>query len=361
MHFLRYLLVILFVPLFSNSQKTYKVRTVAFYNVENLFDIVNDSLVFDNGRTPEGRYQWTQEKYERKIKHISSVISKIGSETTGTSPDIIGLCEVENRGVLEDLIHHANLTNKDYGIVHFDSPDMRGIDVALLFKKSAYLPTSFKSHRLLLFDAMGDRIYTRDQLVVGGIMDDEAFYFIVNHWPSRRGGAVKSKPNRIKAALLNKRIIDSIQQLDFNAKIIAMGDFNDDPRDDSLKRILKTSDHVTSQDTLELYNPMEKLYKKGLGSLAYRDKWNLFDQFFMTANLVSQNKETYSYWKAGIYSPAYLKTKKGRFKGYPFRSFSGTNYTGGYSDHFPVYLHLIKAFSDFSPEDDSHTRGNDMN
>lgn len=336
------LIVLTCISFTAHSQKNYTVRTIAFYNVENLFDTTNDSLTFDDDRTPNGSYNWTQDKYEKKIENISKVLSKIGEGTSKTSPDIIGLCEIEKRSVIEDLIHHPNLLDKDYGVVHFDSPDRRGIDVALLFKKTAYLPTSFKSHRLLLFDDMSQRIYTRDQLVVGGILDNEEFYFIVNHWPSRRGGATKSKPNRIKAALLNKRIIDSIQGLNWNAKIISMGDFNDDPRDDSLKKILSTTGKENQLDSLGLFNPMEKLFKKGYGSLAYRDKWNLFDQFFMTSNLINESKQEHSFWKSGIYSPPYMKTIKGKFKGYPLRTYSGTNYLGGYSDHFPVYLFLLK-------------------
>lgn len=342
MKFLTYFLVLLTFPIFAQSSKKYMLRTVAFYNVENLFDTVNDSLVFDDERTPNGSYHWTTTRYLKKIDRISEVISKIGKDIAKTSPDIIGLCELENRGVIKDLIQHPNLKHIEYGIVHFDSPDERGIDVALLYKKNSYLPTSFNSHRLLLFDDMGERNYTRDQLVVGGMLDDEEFYFLVNHWPSRRGGSARSRPNRIRAALLNKRIIDSIQRWNVDAKIISMGDFNDDPRDDSFKRILKTIGKIKNLDSLALFNPMEKLYKKGVGSLAYRDKWNLFDQFFMTKNLVDKAKKDFTFWKAGVYAPSYLKTQEGRFKGYPLRTYSGGSYTGGYSDHFPVYLFLIK-------------------
>lgn len=340
MPFLTYLFV--FVFFVGQAQKVFSVRSIAFYNVENLFDTKNDSLIFDDERTPDGKYHWTNLRYERKIEHISKVLSKIGSDVTKTSPDIIGLCEVENLAVIKDVIHHKNLNDKGYGIVHFDSPDRRGIDVALLFKKSAFLPSSFKSHRLLLFDDLGERIYTRDQLVVGGILDNEAFYFIVNHWPSRRGGVIKSQPNRVRAALLNKRIIDSIQKLNPEAKIISMGDLNDDPRDDSLKKVLKTKEKINQLDSTSLFNPMEKLYKKGFGTLAYRDKWNLFDQFFMTPNLIAEEKSSFSFWKVGIYAPSYLKTLEGKYKGYPLRTYSGGSYTGGYSDHFPVYLFLIK-------------------
>lgn len=336
------LLVLISTSLHGQKSNTFTLRTIAFYNVENLFDTKNDSLIFDDDRTPEGSYHWTQERYKIKIDHISNVLSKIGKETSKTSPDVIGLCEVENRHVVEDLAHHPNLVDKDYGIIHFDSPDARGIDVALLFKKESYLPTSFKSHRLLLFDELGERVYTRDQLVVGGLLDQEEVYFIVNHWPSRRGGEAISGPKRVRAALLNKRIIDSIQKLNREAKIISMDDLNDDPTDNSLKKILKTKGKSQQLDSIDLYNPMEKLYRKGIGSLAYRDKWNLFDQFFMTSNLIDTNKTKLSFWKADIYAPAFIRTQKGKYKGYPLRTYSGGSYTGGYSDHFPSYIFLIK-------------------
>ncbi len=336
------LLVLISTSLYGQKSKAYTLRTIAFYNCENLFDTVNDSLTFDDDRTPEGRYNWTEERYLKKVENLSKVISKIGYETSKTSPDIIGLCEVENLAVLENLVQHPNLRAKDYGIIHFDSPDERGIDVALLYKKASFIPSSFISHRLLLFDDMGEREYTRDQLVVGGTMDQEEVYFIVNHWPSRRGGAAKSQPFRVRAALLNKRIIDSIQKLDLDAKIIAMGDLNDDPIDDSLKKILKTKVKKDQLDSLSLYNPMEAMFKKGVGSLAYRDKWNLFDQIFFTSNLVTEDRTRLTFWKAGIFAPEFIRTDKGRFKGYPWRTYSGGTYTAGYSDHFPAYLFLLK-------------------
>ena len=342
MKFLTYASLLLPFCLWGQNEASYKIRTVAFYNVENLFDTTNDTLIFDDDRTPEGAYHWTQNRYEAKIKNISWVIAQLGKEKSGTSPDILGLCEVENKKVLEDLVNHPHLQEKDYGIVHFDSPDARGIDVALLYKKSAFIPTSFNSHRLLLFNEMGERDYTRDQLVVEGMMDGEVIHFIVNHWPSRRGGTTKSQPKRIRAALLNKRIMDSIRQMRPDAKIIAMGDLNDDPRDHSLKRILKTKGDSFKLDSLSLFNPMEKMYKKGMGSLAYRDQWNLFDQFFMTPNLVGESRQEFSFWQAGIFAPAFIKTQNGKYKGYPKRTYSGKNYTGGYSDHFPVYLFLVK-------------------
>jgi len=336
----------------AQTAKQYKIRTIAFYNVENLFDIENDTLIFDDDRTPEGKDNWTLERYTKKLDNISKVLSEIGSENSGNSPDIIGICEVENLTVIEDLIGHPNLQDKGYQIVHYDSPDERGIDVALLFKEDAFLPTSFASHRLLLIDDDDQRNYTRDQLVVGGLLDNEQLYFLVNHWPSRSGGEARSRPNRMAAAKLNKRIIDSIQRLDAYAKIIGMGDFNDDPNNDSFKKILKTkavrNPKKGEQNQFEqgnLLNPMEKLYKKGVGSLAYRDKWNLFDQIYFTANLVQSKKGDYRFWKSGVFNAPYLVTKKGQYKGYPFRTYAGGSYAGGYSDHFPVFLYLIKEAS----------------
>ncbi|MDP5231190.1 MAG: endonuclease/exonuclease/phosphatase family protein [Cellulophaga sp.] len=322
---------------------SYQIRTIAFYNVENLFDIANDTLTFDDDRTPEGKDNWTLDRYEKKIEHISRVLSEIGNDITNTSPDIIGLCEVENNAVIEDLIAHKNLQDKNYGIVHFDSPDERGIDVALLYKKAAFVPNSYKSHRLLLFNEDGFRDYSRDQLVVGGFLDNEQFYFIVNHWPSRSGGEARSKPNRMAAAELNKRIIDSIVRFDANAKIISMGDLNDDPTSDSLKKVLRTKGKSNNLEPNDLFNPMERLFKKGVGSLAYRDKWNLFDQLFFTANLVSKPKDSYSFWKAAVFTPSYLLDPSGRYKGYPLRTYAGGSYVGGYSDHFPVYMYLVKS------------------
>lgn len=328
----------------AQQNTSYRVRTIAFYNVENLFDTVNDSLVFDDDRTPDGKDKWTAKRYQDKIKNISGVLSEIGATVTATSPEIIGLCEVENKQVVEDLIAHSHLEKKGYGIVHFDSPDERGIDVALLYKKAAFIPISFKSHRLLLTNEDNFRNYTRDQLVVGGLLDGEHMYFIVNHWPSRSGGEARSKPNRIAAAKLNRHIIDSVQNLDYNSRIISMGDFNDDPTNDSFKKVLRTTGKKKALTPKTLFNAMESMHRKGMGSLAYRDRWNLFDQIFMTSNFLEGTGETYRFWKAGIFNPSYLVTAKGRYKGYPFRTYAGGSYAGGYSDHFPVYLYLIRPF-----------------
>ncbi|UGU14201.1 endonuclease/exonuclease/phosphatase family protein [Sinomicrobium kalidii] len=329
------------LPAPVKAQKKYTVKTVAFYNTENLFDTISNSPA-DEERTPSGNYKWTSERYMDKIAKLSRVISEIGADVTGTAPDIVGLAEVENGMVLRDLIRNKALRNYDYGIVHVNSPDHRGIDVAMLYRKKTFTPIHFKNIPLKIEDEEGNRRYTRDQLLVTGILDGEPLHIIVNHWPSRYGGENKSKPNRMAAAQLNKKIIDSLLLSDPQAKIISMGDLNDDPSDPSLKKILKTKSGKTKLKTGELYNPMEALSREGFGTLAHRDRWHLFDQIFFTAELLKENKSSYRYWKTGIFNKRYLITASGPYRGYPLRSYSRGQYSGGYSDHFPVYIYLVK-------------------
>ncbi|SRX73201.1 endonuclease/exonuclease/phosphatase family protein [Aequorivita antarctica] len=328
---------------FSQTEKEYKINTIAFYNLENLFDYEDDPLIFDDDRTPEGKDHWTKEIYEAKLVNMAKVISEIGEDITSTSPALIGVSEIENRRVLEDLLNQKPLVNKDYGIVHFDSPDRRGIDVALLYQKRLFTPTNYKAYELIIYDDQdrSKRVYTRDQLLVSGMLDGEKINIIVNHWPSRSGGEERSRPKRIKAAELNKHIMDSLFSEDPYAKIITMGDLNDDPVSPSIKDVLKSKSERQDMKVKELYNPMENMYKKGLGTLAYRDAWNLFDQIIISTELTKKDYSSYRFYKAGIFNKNYLTTPHGQYKGYPFRSFVN-GYTGGYSDHFPVYIYLIK-------------------
>lgn len=332
-----------FTASFGQNEKQYKVNTIAFYNVENLFDYEDDPITFDDDRTPEGKDHWTQEIYEAKLANMAKVISEIGEDVTGTSPAIIGVSEIENRRVLEDLLNQEPLVKKDYGIVHFDSPDRRGIDVALLYQKKLFTPTNYKAYELVIYDDQdrNKRIYTRDQLLVSGMLDGEKIHVIVNHWPSRSGGEARSRPKRIKAAELNKQIMDSLFSEDPYAKIITMGDLNDDPTNESVKDILKAKNDRENMKIKELYNPMEDMFKQGLGTLAYRDGWNLFDQIIISTELAKKDYSSYRFYKAGIFNKSYLATPRGQYKGYPFRSFVN-GYTGGYSDHFPVFIYLIK-------------------
>ncbi|RZP14692.1 MAG: endonuclease/exonuclease/phosphatase family protein, partial [Flavobacteriales bacterium] len=315
-----------------------------FYNLENLFDTENDPLTYDDDRTPDGKDHWTEEIYQDKLKNMSKVMAEIGAEVSGSAPTIIGVCETENRKVLEDLVNQETLVEQDYGIIQFDSPDRRGIDVALLYKKKLFTPTHYKAKELLIYDDndKSKRVFTRDQLVVSGMLDGEKIHLIVNHWPSRSGGEKRSRSKRIKAAKLNRQIIDSIFSDDPYAKIITMGDLNDDPTNPSVKDYLNAKRKSNDLQMKELYNPMEDLAKQGYGSLAYRDSWNLFDQIIISTELTKKDFSSYRFYKAGIYNKTYLVNAHGRYKGYPYRSFASGSYTGGYSDHFPVYIYLVK-------------------
>ncbi len=336
-------LAISFLGFGQDKAKKYTIRTLAFYNVENLFDTINDPRKFDDDRTPTGKDRYTSKIYWDKIDKLSKVLTEIGEDDAKNSPALIGVCEVENRDVLEDLVTSDKMKQKHYDIVHYDSPDERGIDVALLYQKRYFKPISQSKHKLLIYRTNGKRDYTRDQLLVSGLLDGELIHVIVNHWPSRSGGEARSRPFRIAAAKVNKKIIDSLQAIDPKAKIITMGDFNDDPNSPSINKILNAKEKKAAvKKTTGLYNPMANMHRRGLNTLAYRDGLNLFDQIIFTQPLLDKDYSSFRFYKAGIYNKRYLTNQKGRYKGYPFRSYSFNTYQGGYSDHFPVYIYLIK-------------------
>ncbi len=327
----------------AQKKRTFKVHTVAFYNVENLFDTINDTTKFDE-RSPMMELKTAREEiYQKKVQNMADVISKIGAKTSNNSPAVIGICEVENRAVIEDLANDPALLTKNYGIVHYDSPDERGIDVALMYQKALFRPLSSSAHQTKLSDNSSDgRDYTRDVLLVSGYLEEDLIHVLVNHWPSRSGGEARSRSKREAAAAVNKRLVDSLQMEDPYAKIFVMGDLNDNPTNSSLKKVLKTKGDKRKVGFKELFNPMESFFKKGLGSNAYRDAWSLFDQIIVSKPLLEEDYSSFRFYKAGIFNAQFLITKKGQYKGYPFRSFSWGGFTGGYSDHFPVFVHVIK-------------------
>lgn len=336
-------LVLFLVSFYCFSQKQYDIRTIAFYNVENLFDTINDTSKKDE-RSPIMEIKKDRSKiYWDKIDNLGEVILQLGSEKTNNSPTILGVAEIENEGVLLDLVNSEKLKKKRYGIIHFDAPDDRGIDVALLYQARHFKPVHYEAFDPNIY-VDNKKIKTRDILWVNGYLDDEEINIIVNHWPSRRGGEAKSRPLREKAAFKVTQIIEKIRESDKNAKIIIMGDFNDDPINTSFKKVLKAKSKKENLQPNDIYNPYEGMFKKGLNTLGYRDNINLFDQILISTPLVkSENDYTgYKMFKSGIFNKRFLTQKNGRYKGYPFRSFSYGKYTNGYSDHYPVYMYLIK-------------------
>lgn len=329
---------------FAQKSRSFKIRTVAFYNLENLFDIFDNPNKEDEKSPIMGIKNNREKIYKDKLDKLGEVILKIGSEKTNTSPVILGVAEVENKKVLKDLVKTKKLKKKQYEIIHFDSPDKRGIDVALLYQQRYFKPINFETFNPNIY-VKNRKINTRDILLVSGYLDNELIHIIVNHWPSRRGGEAKSRPLREKAAYKVLQILEKIKLTDTNPKVIIMGDFNDDPSSSSFKKILNTKSKIKNTLKGEIYNPYESMFKRGYNSLGFRDNINLFDQIMFTSpflNFDNKNFLDYKMFKSAIFNKLFLTKKTGKYRGYPFRSFSNGKYTGGYSDHYPVYLYLIK-------------------
>ena len=342
------ILIVISINSIAQEKRNFKIHTIAFYNVENLFDTINDVNKNDEA-SPIMEIKFNRsEIYNKKVNNMARVIADIGTDLVKKSPSIVGLCEVENRNVIEDLLKDKSLKDKNYEIIHYDSPDERGIDVAMIYNEDVFKITSTKSHELIIYDNKSSkRNYTRDQLVVSGLLEGELIHLIVNHWPSRSGGEERSRAGRMAAAELNKKIIDSLQGEYNDAKIITMGDFNDDPHDDSMKKILNAKKHIKDVKENGIYNPMETILSdQGIGTNAYRDVWQLFDQILVSKPFLDKNYDSYQFYKAGVFNKSYLINKSGRYKGYPYRSFSWGSFTGGYSDHLPPYIYLIKEIKD---------------
>ncbi len=344
----KFYIFILFIALLWGKTFSQNVEAIAvgFYNLENLFDTINDpDNPGDDEFTPKGEKLWNSDRYMHKIHNMAYVISKIAVDKKlglkGLA--VLGVSEVENRKVLEDLVRDSSLKSRNYKIVHYDSPDHRGIDVALLYNPAVFKVESSKQTPLIIKGEPD--FHTRSQLVVRGKLMGEDFAFIVNHWPSRRGGEKRSLPYRIAAAELAYHLIDSLKQLNPNIKVILMGDLNDDPISKSVKKYLHSKGKKEQTGNNDLFNPFEKYYREGIGTLAYRDNWNLFDNMFVTKSLLMKDKsdlDGWKFYKAKIFNAEFLKQKEGKFAGYPFRTFVGNNFMGGYSDHFPVYMILIR-------------------
>ena len=378
----------------TQAQQKYKSATVAFYNIENVFDTLasvgyidgnlpfndpnyhisisrNDIAKYDtvgfnqeynydnlNGKRvirplilqdeflPKGTKVWTSERYFIKVNNIAKAISEIGYDLTQNAPVIIGICEIENKQNLIDITQSQYLAKYNYGVVHFNSFDARGVDVGLLYQKDRFVVKYARPYPIVVKDETGSRKYTRDILRVTGLLDGEEITFLVNHWPSRSGGEQLSLSFRMEAARVARSIFDEIKQENPNAKIMAMGDLNDDPTSKSIKTHFDPAPEKSKVIDGGFYDPMIALYKKGKGTLAYRDSWNLFDQMISTSTLISKDNtyKTYGIYKTEIFNPDYLKSSEGQYKGYPQRTFSGDTFrANGYSDHFPVYTILLRS------------------
>lgn len=326
----------------QESTKEYKVINIGFYNLENFFDTINDPTN-DESFTPEGEYHYNTKIYHDKIGKLARVLSQIGTKDSPDGLACWGTAEIEHKHCLEELMRHPLLAGRNYKVIEYESPDERGIDCAFVYNPKYFTPISSQALPVIL-PAENDTVRntTRDVLYVSGILDGELVHVFVNHWPSRRGGEEASAPLRDIAAGVSMKVVDSLMHLDPESKIIIMGDLNDDPVSHSLKEIIKAKGHKDEVVPGGMFNPFYEPYKKGYGTLAYRDAWGLFDQITISYGFMSKTQAGMFYQKSNIYNEEFMKQKTGQYKGYPMRTFSGTEYIGGYSDHFPTYVTFLK-------------------
>lgn len=315
-----------------DATKGGKTFSVMFYNVENLFDTEDDpNNPGDDDWLPTGQNEWTQNRYHKKLADLAKVIGT----STGSLPAIIGLCEVENKKVLKDLIETEPLAHKDYMIIHRDSPDSRGIDVALAVDPTVFLPDLYLFHRVTLPNP--ERPTTRDILYVRGIVGGKKLHLFVNHWPSRSSGQDLTEPYRMEAAKVLKSKMDSILAIEPDARILSMGDMNDHPNDRSITEGLR----ARGQQPAHYFSYMEKAEKDGFGTYFYKGEWGALDQFIGSWPLVTSDTGIFARDTAArIVDEKWLLYMNDRGENMPNRTYAGKNYTGGYSDHLPIVIQL---------------------
>lgn len=338
------LAAMLLIPAIAQDRK-YSVYGVMFYNLENLFDTINNNSNYDLEFSPKGARQWNNEKYWQKQHNMAYAISQMTDHGTVTGPAIIGVSEIENITVLQDLVKQPEIRAQHYQIVHHDGPDRRGVDVGLLYNPRFFKVLSVNNHRLTIESNPNFR--SRDQLCVTGMLAGEKVSVIVNHWPSRLGGEEQSSYLREAAAALSRHIVDSLLVDDPNQGIIMMGDLNDDPQNKSCSQVFKgIRDIENVKSTSDMYNPFWKLLDKGIGTLAYRGNWNLFDQIFVNGYFTrfreSKDKPRLTFMRADVLNKPFLKTREGDRQGYPLRTYSAGVFLNGFSDHFPTEVFLVK-------------------
>ena len=329
------------------------IRCVAFYNLENVFDTIHDEGKNDYEYLPDGGMKWTKFKYEEKIKNMAYAIAQLGTDEDPRGAACVGVSEVENIGCLHDLCRELNEKhNRNYVPILLEGPDRRGIDVGFLYNPDMFKPVGQpKGYELKAHYADGGVVRSRLQLWVSGYMLDDnrkivmdKLHFSINHWPSRSGGEESSRATRDTAAMLCKQVADSIYMKEPRAKIIVMGDLNDDPFNNSCAVIMgakKTREEVPAQG---FFNTMWQKLDRGIGSLAYQGSWNLFDQIFISEPLMNAKVEDgkWVYWKSQIFNKPFLTVQEGKDKGTPFRTVKSGVWQNGYADHYPTMIYLIK-------------------
>jgi Endonuclease/Exonuclease/phosphatase family len=324
------------------QKENYKPSLIGFYNLENYYDTVDNPIVDDEEFLPNSERHYNSRIFLDKVERLSSVIAQIGTDVNPDGLALLGVAEIENDTVLNILVHSKLLKGRNLKIVHYDSPDKRGIDVALLYNPKYFTPIYSTKLFVKLPGGSKDSYFTRDVLYVKGLLDGDTIHVMVNHWPSRSGGEERSIPARAAAAGVDKRIIDSLMAINIKTKVVIMGDLNDDPVSPSLTKTIGAKGNISALKDGSMYNPWVDFYKSGIGTIAYQDSWGLFDQVVISKAWLDKTQAGYHYYKANIFNKEFLVQQTGKYKGYPKRTWDGTTYNYGYSDHFPVFVTMLK-------------------
>lgn len=310
-----------------------------FYNVENLFDTVDEPGKEDEDFLPTSEKEWRKGRYQRKIKDLASVLAAIVEDKEFA---FAGLAEIENRKVLDDLIQDPAIDDYPLSIIHHESPDERGIDVAFLYNDDYLTPIDFRAIPVTFPFDTADK--TRDILhIEAAIANLDTMHFFVNHWPSRSGGVEQSEPYRVQAAKTLQKEVQSIKQENSKAEILIMGDFNDEPTNRSIQEVLSARTYTSRNQGFYLYNLMSQFIERNsMGTYNYRGDWNLLDQFITSSPSFRETDGVYvAPESAGIYKAPWLLYEKESGLKVPNRTYGGPTYYGGYSDHLPVFVDLM--------------------
>jgi hypothetical protein len=336
-------LILLIISTVTVAQANkYKVSVIGFYNLENYYDTIDNPIVNDEEFLPSSDRRYNTHIYLDKIDRLSTVISQMGTEISPDGLSIIGVAEIENDTVLTDLVNSPKLKDRKWKFVHYDSPDLRGVDVALLYNPKYFKPIYSAPLFVQLPGGSKEAYFTRDVLYVKGVLDGDTIHVFVNHWPSRSGGEERSIPARAAAAGVAKKRIDSLMAINPNTKVVLMGDLNDDPVSPSLTKVIGSKGKITDVANKDMFNPWVDFYKKGLGTTPYQDAWSLFDQVLVSGAWLPKEQTGYHYYKPVIFNKEFMVQKTGKFRGYSKRTWDGITYNYGYSDHFPVYIVMLK-------------------
>jgi hypothetical protein len=326
----------------SAQKQNYYPAIIGFYNLENLYDTVNNPIVDDEEFLPESERNYNTRVYFDKLSRLASVVSKMGTEVNPDGLAFLGVAEIENDTVLTDLIKQPLLKDRKWKFEHYDSPDKRGVDVGFLYNPKYFKVISSEKLFVKLPGGSKDSYFTRDILYVKGTLVGDTVHVFVNHWPSRSGGEERSIPARAAAAGVCRAKVDSIMLTNADSKVVIMGDLNDDPISPSVTKTIGAKGKIKDVKRSGIYNPWLDFYKKGIGTLAYQDAWGLFDQVLLSEAWLSKEQKGFHFHKAHIFNQDFMVQKTGKFRGYAKRTWDGITYNYGYSDHFPVYITLLK-------------------